>query len=104
MHVPRFCAPQLSCTVLPSADRLLCRPSGEVGASEAHHGAPGCCHGTPLRIWVEPLCCLSAGELGAMEAIMEQLMAKDLLKPLVLKALWLICSASFDQLAAGQVG
>ena len=35
---------------------------------------------------------------------MEQLMAKDLLKPLVLKALWLICSASFDQLAAGQVG
>ena len=39
-----------------------------------------------------------------MEAIMEQLMAKDLLKPLVFKALWLICSASFDQLAAGQVG
>ena len=35
---------------------------------------------------------------------MEQLMAKDLLKPLVLKALWLICSASFDQLAPGQVG
>ena len=53
---------------------------------------------------MEPLWCLHAGELGAMEAIMEQLMAKDLLKPLVLKALWLICSTSLDQLAAGQVG
>ena len=50
------------------------------------------------------LLCCSLGELGAMEAIMEQLMAKALLKPLVLKAMWLICSASFDQLAAGQVG
>ena len=35
---------------------------------------------------------------------MEQMMAKDLLKPLILKALWLTCSASFDQLVAGQVG
>ena len=40
------------------------------------------------------------GELGALEEVVGQLVARELLKPLTLKALWLICSNAHDRLAA----
>lgn len=40
----------------------------------------------------------SAGELGALEEVVGQLVTRGLLKPMTLKALWLICSKAFDQL------
>ena len=43
---------------------------------------------------------LAAGELGALEEVVGQLVSRGLLKPMALKALWLICSSAFDQLAA----
>ena len=39
-----------------------------------------------------------AGELGALEEVVGQLVTRGLLKPNTLKALWLICSNAFDQL------
>ena len=39
-----------------------------------------------------------AGELGALEEVVGQLVTRGLLKPVTLKALWLICSNAFDQL------
>lgn len=41
-----------------------------------------------------------AGELGALEEVVGQLVTRGLLKPLTLKALWLICSNAFDRLSS----
>lgn len=41
-----------------------------------------------------------AGELGALEEVVGQLVSRGLVKPLTLKALWFICSSTFDQLTA----
>ena len=39
-----------------------------------------------------------AGELGALEEVVGQLVTRGLLKPNTLKALWLLCSNAFGQL------
>lgn len=41
-----------------------------------------------------------AGELGALEEVVGQLVTRGLLKPMTLKALWLICSNAFDRLSS----
>ena len=41
-----------------------------------------------------------AGELGALEEVVGQLVSRGLVKPLTLKTLWFICSSAYDQLAA----
>ena len=41
-----------------------------------------------------------AGELGALEEVVGQLVTRGLMKPMTLKALWFICSNAHDQLTA----
>ena len=42
----------------------------------------------------------TAGELGALEEVVGQLMTRGLLKPMTLKALWFLCSNAHEQLVA----
>ena len=39
---------------------------------------------------------LAVGELGALEEVIGQLTSRGLLRPMTLKALWLICSNAHD--------
>ena len=42
--------------------------------------------------------CIAAGELGALEEVVGQLTSRGLLRPMTLKALWLICSNAHDKM------
>ena len=56
---------------------------------------------TPYNILCQKRAALAAvavGELSALEEVVGQLTSRGLLRPLTLKALWLICSNAHDQL------